>query len=830
LKFAIRNPKFQIVNLERGVDMETLWQDLRYGLHLLWRSPGFTLVALLALALGIGANTFIFSVVNALLLRQLPFPDSGRITSILAKAPDTGALFSSYSLPNFEDIRDRNQVFEHVAALYMSTEFLRSGDEPERLRGAYVSAELFPLLGVKPLIGRTFSREEERSGDGNFIVLSYNLWQRRFNGDPKIIDQNLIVGSRPTTVLGVMPEGFKFPVGARQVDFWMPLISSIPPASRTARGAVYLGLFARLKPNATLLQAQADMNLIASQLATQYPESNTGLNIVPVSTHERLVGQIRPALLVLLGAVALVLLIACANVANLMLARASVRQKEIAIRTAIGATRWRVVRQLLTESLLLSILGGAAGVLLAFWAIELLISSNPANLPRVAEIALDKQVLLFTLGLTTVTGLFFGLAPALQASRTDLNESLKDGMRESSGGIKHNRTRSALVISEIALSLILLVGATLLFQSLRRVLAISPGFESDNVLAADVSVSSSKYPDPSQRAAFYREALERIASLPGVESAGIVYPLPLGGSFESYTFDIAGQPPFPPGQQPSADRRVISPDYFRTMRTPLRKGRTFGPQDQATVPAVMIVNDTFARRFFPGEEVIGKRIIPGEGRQPVTREIVGVVGDIRHEGLDVEPSPEYYVPYEQTSVDDLTVVARTTGGNPTSIATPLRAVIRGMDKDQPVYNIRPMTQLLSESVAQRRFNMVLLSGFAILAMVLAGIGIYGVMSYSVAQRTREIGVRIALGAQSRDVLKMVLEHALVLTAIGLALGLVGAFALTRFLVTLLYEVRPTDLTTFAIVSLVLAAVAITACLIPARRATKVDPLVALRYE
>ncbi len=796
----------------------------------LWKSPGFTLVALLALALGIGANTFIFSVVNALLLRPLPFPDSDRITSILAKDPDTGTLYSSYSLPNFEDIRDRNQVFEHVAALNMSTEFLRSGEEPERLRGAYVSAELFPLLGVKPLIGRTFSSDEERSGSGNFIVISYDLWQRRFNGDPKIINQLLVIGSRPTTVLGVMPEGFKFPVGARLVDFWMPLISSIPPGARAARGAVYLGLFARLKPNVSLAQAQAEMNLIANNLATQYPAANTGLNIVPVSTHERLVGKIRPALLVLLGAVALVLLIACANVANLLLARASVRQKEIAIRTAIGATRWRVVRQLLTESLLLSILGGGAGVLLAFWAIELLISSNPANLPRVAEIGLDKYVLMFTIGLTTVTGLFFGLAPALQASRTDLNESMKDGMRESSGGIKRNRTRSALVISEIALSLILLVGATLLFQSLRRVLAISPGFEPANVLTADVSVSTAKYPEPAQRAAFYREALERIATLPGVESAGIVYPLPLGGSFESYTFDIAGQPPFPPGQQPSADRRIISPDYFRTMSTPLRKGRTFGIHDQATAPAVMIVNDSFARRFFPGEEVIGKRIIPGEGRQPVTREIVGVVGDVRHEGLDVEPTPEYYIPYEQASVDDMTVVARTTGGNPTSIATPLRDVIRGMDKEQPVYNIRPMTQLLDESVAQRRFNMVLLGGFALLALVLAGIGIYGVMSYSVAQRTREIGVRIALGAQSGDVLKMVLTQALGLTAVGLTLGLIGAFALTRFLVTLLFEVKPTDLRTFAGVSIVLGAVAITACLIPARRATKVDPLVALRYE
>jgi putative ABC transport system permease protein len=810
--------------------VQTLWQDLRYGFQKLWNTPGFTLIALLALALGIGANTFIFSVVNALLLSPLPFPDSDRITSILAKDPDTGVLYSSYSLPNFEDIRDRNQVFEHVAALNMSTEFLRSGDEPERLRGSYVSAELFAVLGVNPLIGRTFSSEEERTGSGNLIVLSHDLWQRRFNSDPNIINQSLLIGSRPNTVLGVMPEGFKFPLGARQVDFWMPLIANIPPAARTARGAVYLGLFGRLKPNVSLAQAEAQMNLLANDLAAQYPEANTGLNIVPVSTHERLVGKIRPALMVLLGAVALVLLIACANVANLLLVRASVRQKEIAIRTAIGATRWRVIRQLLTESLLLSILGGAAGVLLAFWAIELLISSNPANLPRVAEIRLDKTVLLFTFGLTTLTGLFFGLAPALQASRTDLNETLKDGMRESSGGIKRNRTRSVLVISEIALSMILMVGATLLFQSMRRILAVSPGFEPNNVLTADVSVSSDKYPEREQRATFYREALERIAALPGVESAGIVYPVPLGGSFESYTFDIAGQPPFPPGQQPSADRRIISPDYFRAMNTPVRKGRSFGVQDHATAPSVMIVNDTFARRFFPGEEVIGKRIIPGEGRQPVTREIVGVVGDVRHEGLDVEPSPEYYIPYEQASIEDMTVVARTTGGDATTMAAPLRGVIRGMDKEQPVYNIRPMTQLLSESLAQRRFNMVLLGGFALLALVLAGIGIYGVMSYSVAQRTREIGVRIALGAQSRDVLKMVLSQALGLTVIGLALGLLGAFAATRFLVTLLFEVKPTDLTTFALVSIVLGSVAMAACLIPARRAIKVDPLAALRYE
>jgi len=448
--------------------MENLIQDIRYGLQKLWKSPGFTVVAVVALALGIGANTFIFSVVNALLLRPLPFPESHQLTSVLVK-DSAGALFSSHSFPNFEDIRDQNHVFDQTAALYMSNQFLRVGDEPERLRAALVSAELFPMLGRNPVIGRTFTAAEERS-DQNFVVLSYDLWQRRFNGDPKIINQSLVINDKQATVLGVMPSGFKFPVGARQVDFYMPLVSSIPPAGRTARGAVYMAVFARMKTGVTLEQAQAEMTAISARLAAQYPAADTGFEVALVRTQERLVGQIRPSLLVLLGAVALVLLIACANVANLLLARAASRQKEIAIRAAIGATRWRVIRQLLTESLLLSIFGGVAGILLAYWAVDLLIAANPANLPRVAEITIDKQVLFFTLGLTTLTGLFFGLAPALQAVRTDLNNTLKDGTRESSGGIRNNRTRSVLVISEIALSLILLVGATLLFQSLRRLL------------------------------------------------------------------------------------------------------------------------------------------------------------------------------------------------------------------------------------------------------------------------------------------------------------------------------------------------------------------------
>jgi putative ABC transport system permease protein len=810
--------------------MRTLWQDARFGARTLWKNKGVTLIAVAALALGIGANTVIFSVVNGVLLRPLSFPDSGRITAVLTKDSESGSLYSAYSFPNFQDIRDQNKVFERVAAYYMTTEFLRAGDEPERMRGAYVSADIFPLLGVGPSAGRTFSPEEEKSGGGRFIVLSHEFWQRRFGGDAKIVGRELTVGSQPVTVVGVMPSGFKFPVNADRIDFWMPLISSIPESARGGRGAVYLGVVARLKDGVTLEQAQSDVDTIAQRLAEQYPDANTGFNVALVPAQERLVGKVRPALLVLLGAVACVLLIACANVANLLLARATVRRREIAIRTAIGASRGRVVRQLLTESLLLSALGGAAGLLLAMWGLDVLVAASPADLPRVGEVGLDRYVLAFTVCVTTLTGLVFGLAPALQASKADLNEALKDGSRGGGGDLGRSRLRSLLVVSEVALSLVLLVGAGLLFQSFRRLLDVAPGFDPENVLTADISVSDTKYPEKAARSAFYREALERIEALPGVEAAGVVDPLPLGGSFISYTFDIAGRPPFPPGDQPTSARRATSPDYFRAMGIPVRRGRAFGEQDKSNAPPVVIINETFARRFFRGEDPVGQRIIPGEGRTPVTREIVGVVGDVRHAGLDAETTPEYYIPYEQASVDHLTVVARATSGNPEGLAGALRGVIRSMDREQPVYNVRPMAQLLDDSLARRRFNTTLLVCFSALALLLASIGIYGVMSYSVAQRTREIGIRLALGARARDVLRLVLRQGLALALAGVGAGLLASYLLTRLMSSMLYGVSATDPLVFGAGVLMLLFIALLACLVPARRATQVDPMVALRYE
>ncbi len=808
--------------------MGSLLSDVRYGLRTLLKSPGFTVVAVLALALGVGANTAIFSVVNTVLLQPLPFADSGQIVIIKGRDEKQGTTYDEHSYPNFLDLRNQAQGFANVVAYSGATLFMTGGGEPERVRGLVASADLFPLLGVQPAVGRVYTREEDQPGQKRMIVLSHELWQRRFSGDPQIIGQDIALGSNAATVTGVMPPGFKFPVGS-QAECWMALGPTLSANSVQGRGAVYLDMAARLKPGVTLAQGQVEAATIAQRLAGQYPRTNANQSLALVPMHENLVGNLRPALLVLLGAVGLVLLIACANVANLLLVRASGRQKEIAVRSALGASRWRIVRQLLIESLLLALAGGALGLLFAVWGVEALVAASPADIPRVGEVGLEARVLGFTVAVTLLTGIVFGLVPAWQASKADLNESLKEGGRGSTEGAGRNRLRGALVVAEVALSLVLLVGAGLLIQSFWNLLNVSPGFEPRRVLAADVVTLNQKYPEAAQQANFFREVLDGVAALPGVEAVGAIYPLPFGGSFEAYTFQIEGRPPAAPNEAPVADFRVVTSDYFRAMSIPLARGRAFDERDGKDAPPVVIINESFARQHFAGEDPLGKRITFGSSGNP-TREIVGVVGDVRHAGLDEATNPEYYVSYLQNPISRMTVVTRAASSDPAALAPSIRGAIRQVNSGQPVYNVRTMDQLLAQSLARRRFNMILLGVFAGLALALAAIGLYGVMSYTVAQRTHEIGIRLALGAQKGDVLRLVVGQGLLLAVVGVGLGLAVAFAATRLLATLLYGVSATSVTVFASVSLLLLLVALLACYVPARRATRVDPMIALRYE
>jgi putative ABC transport system permease protein len=810
--------------------MNTLWQDLRFGVRMLAKSPGFALVAVAALALGIGANTAIFSVVNTVLLRPLPFAQPERLVTVIPRDERDGSLGDAHSYPNFTDLRAQKQLFEAAAAYSAANSFLLGSDEPELLRGLVTSADLFPMLGVRPALGRTFTAEEDKPGAQRVIVLSDGLWRRRFNADPAIVGKSITLTSGPITVIGVMPPGFKYPVGMAKVDYWLPLVPNVQPGTLTERGAVFLAVVARVRAGATLQQAQAELNRTSQQLAAAYPDSNTALGFMLRPLHEELVGDVRPALYVLLAAVGFVLLIACANVANLLLARAAARQREIAVRVALGASRWRIVRQLLTESLLLALAGGGLGLLLAMWGLDLLIAAAPQNIPRLHEAALDPVVLAFTVGVSLLTGVVFGLAPALQATKTDFNEALKEGGRSGGEGLRQNRLRAVLVVAEVALSLVLLVGAGLLMQSFTRLLKVDPGFRPEHVLTADVVARSNSYPKPEQRAAFFQQVLQRIAQLPGVEAAGAVSPLPLGGNFEAFSFTIEGHPPAPRGEEPSADFRITSADYFRAMSIPVQRGRAFSERDNASAPPVVIVNETFARHFFAGEDPLGRRMVVGTGAEDRPREIVGVVGDVRHAGLDAETTPEMYVPYLQESAGRLTIVTRARAGDAGAIAASVRQSVREVDKDQPVYNVRPMTQLLADSVARRRFNMLLLGLFAAVALLLAALGLYGVMAYSVTRRTHELGIRIALGAQTRDVLRLVVRQGMALVAVGLVIGVCAALVVTRLIRTLLFGVSNVDPLTYAGVALLLLVVTLVACLVPARRATKVDPMVALRYE
>lgn len=812
----------------------TLWQDLRYGTKTLLKSPGFTFVAIVALALGIGANTAIFSVVNGLLLRPLPYERPDQLVAVYGTDAKKATARGATSYLNFKDWAAQSRTFSRMAAYTGASSVLTAeGAAPEQLDAIAITGDMFGLLGTRPALGRlAFTEEETQPNSGTVAVISHSLWRRRFNADQQIVGKRIMIDRKAAIVVGVLPEGFRFLADAGKPEIFFPLtVSALSVGDLTQeRGASFLKVVARLKDGGSVAQAQAEMEAINGRLAAQYPETNTGRGVRVVSVYEDTVGEIRTALLVLLGAVAFVLLIACANVANLSLTRATARGKEIAVRTALGATRWRIVRALLTESLLLAFLGGAVGLLFAVWGLDALLAVLPEDFPRLQDVTLDGRVFGFTLLVSMLTGVLFGLVPALQASKTNLQESLKENGRGATAGAGRARLRGVLVVTEIALSIVLLVGAGLLIKSFRQLLDVKPGFDADRVLSAAVSLPEVEEGEEGKHAEFFRQAIEGTAARPGVESAAVVFPLPFSGSNYNASFAVESHPAPAPGETPQLELSMISPDYFRVMSIPLHKGRAFSERDRAGAPDVIIINDTLARRYFADEDPLGKRISVGTLSGQKSCEVVGIVGDTRKERLDIEAEPQAYVSYLQVPIGEMFLVARGATNDPASLASALRAGVAAVDKDQPIYEVHPLRELLRDSLAQQRFSMLLLAVFALVALVLAAVGIFSVMSFAVTQRTHEIGVRMALGAQKSDVLRLIVGRGMTLTLIGIALGLAGAFALTRLIASLLYGTSQFDLSVFAAVALLLAAVALLACYIPARRAMRVDPLVALRYE
>jgi predicted permease len=818
--------KERVREVRMGYFLETMWQDLRYGVRVLVKSPVFTIVAVLSLALGIGANTAIFSVVNGLLLRPLPYPDSERIVHVWHTPPQEsfpGMDKFSVSPANYLDWKDQSRSFEQMAAYADAGFSLSAGDEPVPISGAAVSADFFPVLRTSASQGRTFSPEEDQPGRDQVVVISHGLWQRTFGANPHLIGQTVTLDSRSYTVIGVMPAGFQFP---QEAELWVPL--AWDDKERQTRSIHDYAVLARLKPNVSLAQAQAEMRTISSRLEQQYPEEDKGWGAVVIPLQEDLVGDIRPALWVLFSAVGLVLLIACANVANLMLARGANRQKEIAIRIALGAARSRIIRQLLTESILLSVVGGLLGLLLAGWVSSLLVQLSSGDLPVHGEIGIDKWAFGFTLLVSFVAGIAAGIAPALQFTKTEMSETLKQGTGRTGGSSVKQGTRKALVTSEVALSLILLIGAGLLIRSFWKLQHVDPGFDTSNTLTMSLGISPTKYEDAHQQAAFFDRVLEQIRALPGVVSVGATTRLPLAGGGSTQPFVIEGRPVQAVAEQPTARTRYVSPDYFRTMGIPLREGRFFNDQDRENSAPVIIISDSMARRFWPGENPIGKRLTPSFHLQQGPREVVGVVGDVKT-GLDSDASATMYMSYEQAPQSYMTIVART-ASDPQKFIQTISKAIYAVDKEQALWDVRTMEQVLKTSVAGRRFNMTLLIVFAALALVLAAVGVYGVMNYSVTLRRRELGIRIALGARAVDILRLVIGQGLTLTLIGVGVGLIGAYILTHLMASLLYGVTATDLLTFFSVSCVLMAVGLLASYVPARRATKVDPMIALRSE
>jgi putative ABC transport system permease protein len=805
--------------------MESLRSDIRYALRNLLKRPTFTIIAVFTLALGIGANSAMFSAFNALLLNPLPFPELDRVVAIWDKQPSLGYTHNEVAFANYLDWQAQSQSYEQLALYSWFNANLTGIDPPERIQGFAVTANFFDALGMKPIMGRNFLPEENQP-DRNVVIISHSLWQRRFGGDPNILNNTITINGFVCAVIGVMPEHFNFPKGG-EVYAALEMTPEVTK-NRTMHAYYVVG---RLKPGVSLESSQAEIDTINARLEQQYPETNTGLGATVYPIVADTVRAYDTPILVMMAVVGFVLLIACANVANLMLARASGRQKEIALRAALGASRWRIVRQLLTESVIVALIGGILGVLVGFWGIDALRVSNPGDAARFAagwyQLGINLPVLAFTLGISLFSGIIFGLAPALQLSKLNLNDSLKEGSRQTSGS--SHRLRSSLVVFEVALSLMLLIGAGLAARSFLSLLRTDPGFNSENVLTMTIMLPRLKYKDEAAGRAFYDDLIERVKSYPGVESAAAVNYLPLGGSNSSDAYLIEGAAEPPPGQENIGRYRVATPDYFRTMGITLIKGRNFTDQDKAGAPPVVIVNETFARKHSPDGNVIGKRIrFYGPPEKTPWMEIVGVLKDVKHE-LNIPVTPEYYLPYAQDSWHGMVLVARTSV-DPASLAAGIREQVRSIDKDQPVFNVRTMQEVRSLSVSMYSFSSVSLAIFAGIALLLATGGIYGVMAFAVSQRTQEIGIRMALGARALDVLKLVVKHGMKLALLGIVLGLVGSWALTRFMKGLLFGVETTDLLTYGVVSLCLLVAALVACYLPARRATKVDPLEALRYE
>jgi putative ABC transport system permease protein len=832
---GVEQVKEEVRAARAGRILEDFARDVRFAFRTLAKSPGFTAVVVLTLALGIGANTAIFSVVNAVLLRPLPFLAPDQLMSVVSMR--RGNVPDNASYPDFADWRAQNHVFSEMAA-YTTDNFTLTGQgEALHIQGADVSADLFSLLGVKPILGRAFFRDEDKlpAANGAFaIILSYRLWRQHFNADPGVVGRTIEIDNRDFTVVGVAPPEFQFPIQGEPVDFWMTMAINFvtapgEPSMVEERGAHYLDVIARLKPSVSRAEAQAEMSTIVSRLNNRYAgNAPRGVEVLP--ENDRVAGPARPGLLVLLAAVGCVLLIACGNVANLMLARGASRQKEMAVRAALGAGRGRMIRQLLTESVLLALVGGVLGAGLGLWAISGLIRLLPVDIPRLVGVRVDSTVLLFALLVSMLTGIVFGLAPAAQASRLAFVESLKESGRGLSEGLYRSRGRGLLVVMDVAVAAVLLAGAGLLINSLLRLQRVDPGFSPQHVLTFKMDLPYVRYSGPSQTQ-FFERAIERLGHLPGVLSASAVLPLPLDGGEADTFVTIEGQP-VAEANPPRAGYSWVEPGYFSTVGIPLMKGRDFTAADDLKTTPAVIINQTFARRFFPSQDPIGKRIKPGISngyKASPMREVVGVVGDVRQYGLASAPGPEVYVPLAQSPLGSVNFVVRTAVDPLTMVGT-IRQEMGEMDKNLPIYGVKTFNQYLGEGFVQPRFLSLLLGLFAALALALAAIGLYGLVSYCASQRTHEIGIRLALGAEKRDVLRLVVGQGLKLTLMGVVTGTVGALALTRFLSSLLYGVKPTDLPTFLAVTLILIAVALVASYIPARRATNVEPIVALRYE